>query len=349
MKEHSNLEHAPSPHEAKYTPQESGNLHWNDPTYTIPYEGADRTLRECYDKVIESENALFESIKHITNAEVLPGTYILYVNATERGIVGNPSIANIQADRLQKMYEAETGNPTIDPTHFQEKNMRRCLGFEESEQDRFKIVNAFTEEMPTDLTGCVGIVFSGSEADITDEVHIQRVHMTEKARTLVRHAEQYNIPRLGICFGGQLLAHEKGAEIQWVLDTEGNKVQVFGVDKVSQTNTEADNPLLIDFPKEPFYVAENHGQRIERSSLPTSAEVLAENETGGVEIVYFKDTNTVCTQFHPEITIARLDIAQSLNGTVNNPKELFEHDLRKIKSALFPNFIKMAGRYARKQ
>lgn len=347
MKEHYMENHTQTTPEMKHNRQEEINAIWNDATYKIPLEGKELTLRECYDKAIESEQILFESIKKITDIEVPPGTYILYVNATKHGIAGNPDIASIQTDRLEKMYEAETGSSHINPEHFQEKNMRRCLGFEESEQERFKVVHAFTEDMPTDLTGCVGIVFSGSEADITDEVHIERVHMTERARGLVRHAEQYNIPRLGICFGGQLLANEKGAQIKWVLDAQANKVQVFGIDKVSQTNTE--NPLLIDFPEDSFSVAENHGQHIDKNSLPKEATVLAENEAGGVEIVYFKDTNTVCTQFHPEISITRLDIAESLKGDTNNPKALFQHNLTKIKGAVFPNFIKMAGRYARKE
>jgi len=322
------------------------NRFWNDENFKIELDGQKLTLAECYDRAIIEADKIFAETKKVNQEQIPAGKYVLYINSTIEGLVGNKDIKYIDKDRLSKMYRAETGSGEISFDGFQDKNMGRCLGFEQGDA-RFKAVNAFTEKMPEDLTNCVGIVFSGSETDITDETHLERIKMTERARDLIKNSEDLKIPKLGICFGGQLLASEAGAKINWIFDKEGHKSRITGMNEISQTDMSKDSSLHLDFPKKDFYVAKNHGQKIDRDSIPSNGEILAEGADGSVEMVYFKDSNTLCTQFHPELDVTRLDIAESISNSKKEPTELFKKNPDEIRAVLFPNFLKMAGEYVR--
>lgn len=323
------------------------NHFWNDPDYKINIEGKNLSMKECYDKVIEQSQQIFEKTRVIALEQIPKGKYILYINSTIEGVARNKNIKYIDNERLEKMYKSETGSSEINPENFQERNMRYCLGLAEEDTDRFKTINLFKEEIPTNLSNCVGIVFSGSEADITDEAHIERIDMTKKARTLVTYSKKLKIPKLGICFGGQLIANEAGAKIQWILDQEGNKNRITGVNEISEKETAEYSTLPIEFPSSVFYVAKNHGQRIERGTIPADGEILAESKNGEVEMIYFSDTNTICTQFHPEVNPIRLDIAESMADSKKDNSEFFIKNPEEIRATLFPSFLKIVGNYSR--
>lgn len=322
------------------------NHFWNNPDYKILIENQELSLQECYDKIVERSENIFKETRKVALEQIPEGKYILYINSTIEGVIRNKNIKYIDKERLEKMYQSETGNPEIDPENFQERNISYCLGLTK-EDKRLKAINLFKEEIPTDLSDCVGIVFSGSEADITDEVHIERIEMTNKAKTLVQNSKKLNIPKLGICFGAQLLANEEGANIEWILDKEGNKVKITGMNEILKKDVHKSSYLPIEFNSSVFYVAKNHSQRIKKESLPSDAEVVAESGNGEVEIVYFPHTNIICTQFHPEVNAIRLNISESINNPQKDTSDFFIKNIEDIRSEIFPGFLKIVGNYAK--
>lgn len=320
------------------------NKDWNDPDFFVEVEGKKLTIRECYDIAIQRSNKIFEETRKVALEQIPQGKYILYVNSTLGGLSRDKDIKYIDKERLECMYMAETGNSLIDPDNFQKNNMLRCLGLKE-EDNRFIAINAFKDEIPKDLSDCAGIVFSGSEADITDEAHIERVEMTDRARGLVKQSDKLQIPKLGICFGGQLLASEAGAKIEWILNEKGEKTRTTGLNIISEANTDRKNMLPFEFSKTSYYVAQNHGQEIIEGTIPVGGEIIAKSKDGKPELIYFSDTNTICTQFHPEVNTIRLDIAEDIINNKEDRIKLFTENPDEMREILFPNYLKMAGSY----
>ncbi|MBP7006466.1 MAG: gamma-glutamyl-gamma-aminobutyrate hydrolase family protein [Candidatus Pacebacteria bacterium] len=322
------------------------NKDWNDKNFLVNIEGKKLTIRECYDKAIKRSNEIFESTRKVALEEIPNGKYILYINSTIEGLVRSGDIEHIDEKRLEYMYLAETGSTKIDPDNFPKNNILRCLGLKE-EDNRLVAINAFKDEIPKDLSNCVGIVFSGSETDITDETHLERIEMTNKARILVKKSDELLIPKLGICFGGQLLASEAGAKIQWILNEKGEKIRKTGLNIISETKVDRKTILPFEFNKTSYYVAQNHGQEIIEGTIPYGGEIIAKSIDGKPELIYFVESNTICTQFHPEVSTIRLDIAEDIINHKEDRIKLFTENPDEMKEVLFPNYLKMAGSYIR--
>lgn len=332
------------------------NKFWRNKDYKIEVNGEMLTLKQCYDREIERKDAIFEATKKIMEKQIPKGKFILYVNSTLKGVAGHDNIKYIDRDRLKKMYRSETGRSKIDPKNFQKNNMCRRLGFER-EDERFKVVNSFKEGMKFDLSNCVGIVLSGSEADVTDETILERMRIKENASEILKSSNSENlkrpIPKAAICFAAQLAANLAGAEIRWILDKNGNRVRVQGMKEIYtkyKKDAEALHPLLqefLKFKKTTFCVAKNNGQKIDKNTLPEGVEILAENEDGDIEMFYSWLTNTLGTQFHPEADATRLDIGESVNNVEEPPNEIFTQDLDEIGEIFFSIFLNMAGEHAR--
>lgn len=321
---------------------------WNDSRYKINIAGKSFSLKDCYDMTIEHSKKIFTNTRKVALKQIPKNKYILYINSTVEGVAKNKDLKYIDKERIEKMYESETGNPKIDPDNFQERNIRYCLGLGEEEKDKLKNINPFKEKIPEDLSDCIGIIFSGSEAYVTDEQDVDRIKMINKEIMLIEKSNKLKIPKLGICFGGQLIANQAGAKIKWITDKNGNKNRITGMNEILKKNRKYYKLLSIDLPEGNFYVAENHGQKIEKENIPTNEKVIAENLDGEVEMVYIEETKTICTQFHPEAGPIRLDIALSLPPNPRDNIDLFTKDMLEIREKLFIGFLKIAGAYAKK-
>jgi len=322
--------------------KEELNKFWRDENFKIEIDGSFYTLKECYDQVVTRTKKIFHDTHEVMEQEIPKDTYILYVDATWRNMMKNPEIPLIDEDRLMKVLEAETGSAQMLPETFQADTMRYCLGFTK-EDTRFKSWNPYTEDTPEDLSHCVGIVFSGSEANLKEETHPERNAMIEKVRMLIRQSKENNIPKFGICFGGQVLSNEEGSEIDWVTDAQGTRNRISGMQAIFIENNDKEG---IDGMPQKFFVAENHEQEIKINHLP-HAKILAKDAHGGNEIIRFENTNTTCLQFHPEVSSNRIDIAESIKYPEKNPETIFQNDANIAREILFPLFLKEAGNFAR--
>lgn len=315
------------------------NKNWRNPEFKVTVGGESLTFKELYDRAIIKSKEIFQKTNEV--AERIPqDKYILYVDAVEKGTMGSENIDHIDEDRLKKVYEAETGSSQIDQENFQADNMRYCLGFNKGDE-RFQKINAFKESIPEDLSeNCVGIVFSGSEVDMKDDEKKEHQKAIEKVQGLARQAKGLGIPMLGICFGGQMLAHTMKAEIDWVKNKAGGRERVVGLKQIKKTDTE--NPLLSDLPDN-FTGAQNHGQEIVRKTLPKGSIVLAESESGALEIVLFEEEGRyfiLCLQFHAEVGPTRLEMVQSGFGVeIARDEEIFSNEATKAREVLFPLFL----------
>jgi GMP synthase-like glutamine amidotransferase len=262
------------------------NKFWRDSNFKINLDGKDITLKEAYFEALKRSKEVFKKTKETLEQEIPQGKFILYVNQTQKGMMENPDIKYVDKDRLELINEAETGEKEIIES-YQIANIRYCLGMEKGDE-RFKVFNSYTDDPSNlDLSNCVGVVFSGGEAYIKDETNEERKSMVENSNKIVSDTTDLKLPRLGICFGAQLLANNLGGKIDWVYQEDHNK-RITGSEKIKSMNPELPTELVI---------AENHAQDIHLGDM--QAQVLALNENGALEV--FQTGNTLCTQGHPEV------------------------------------------------
>ena len=325
------------------------NEFWHDPNHKIwvAAEGRELTLQECYDREIRLSQEIFAEVSAVADLEIPPQKYILYVDMVNPGSMGNPQIKLIDPERLAKVYEAETGDSDVNQD-FTSANIRHCFGFRANDA-RFVTVKPFFEDMPTDLSNCIGIILSGSEANIKDETVSERVLMTNKVIEFIHHAKDLEIPMFGICFGSQLLNSVFRAKVDWIRDLENNTVTAeTGLVLLKKTDlgNRPDSPLE-KLPDE-FYVHANHKQEVLRDSMPEDLEVLASSDTSQVQIVKLKNSDVVwAIQNHIECGDTRADILDDLHGLINKDKKLFQGESSKARRVLCPHFLKTAGKFAR--
>lgn len=326
------------------------NIAWRDPRYTVYIDelGSELTFPECYKREVLHSRLIFEETHSVVNDDIPPDFYVLYVDMVIAGVTGNPAFKYIDLDRKQLMFEAETGSTDV-TQDFYEGNMRHCLGFNTGDQ-RFRVVHALREPMPTDLRGCVGVVLSGSEANVKDEIYPERVEMTKKVSAFLRHLGDRGIPLLGICFGSQLLNQSLDAEVDWIRDLEsGDKKIETGLILHTKTDAGRRPGSPIEHLPDQFYVHAHHSQEVLHESVPASLEVLAKSDTSHVQIV--QSTNhamlVLTIQNHIECGDTRADVLRDFEGVAGIPEKLFQAETNKARRVLFIHFLHTAGAYAR--
>ncbi|MEK7588693.1 MAG: hypothetical protein AAB438_02640 [Patescibacteria group bacterium] len=327
------------------------NKFWRDPNFKIEIDGEALTLKENATRAVIQAKEIFEKTKEVANEEVPEGKFILYVNATYKGLMGSGDIKYVDKDRLMYVNEEDTGYKELeDGENFLDANMRYCLGFEKGDS-RFKVFHGFDpDEVAPDLTDCVGVVFSGSEANVLEESIPARIEMTDKIRNLIKKSKVENIPKLGLCFGGQLLSNEEGLEIGWVKDKKGEE-RVAGMQTIKLTNLGKSDQLSKDFPED-IQIAQNHGQEI-RFTNDSKGTVLATFlPTGAAEIINFENSNTIVFQGHIEVGKNKLSMGTSITEEDKYPENIariYQENPVKMREAVFPIFLKSVGEYIKKQ
>ncbi|MBO4369908.1 MAG: glutamine-hydrolyzing GMP synthase [Paludibacteraceae bacterium] len=136
----------------------------------------------------------------------------------------------------------------------------------------------------SELQGAKGIIYSGGPASVYAE-----------------DAPEYNpeildlpVPKLGICYGHQLLATQLGGQVV------PGKVKEYGIADL-QVKV-ADNPLLKGIPSEsPMWMS--HGDRVEK--LPQGYQIIASTKDCEVAAVAHTEKQIYGIQFHPEVTHSR--------------------------------------------
>jgi GMP synthase-like glutamine amidotransferase len=318
------------------------NLYWENPNLLISYQGELLTLKAIYKRELEKSNETFRHMHKLSHEAIPQGTYVLFVNATKGGVLEHPDFPLINEERRKMMFLTDTGRESVKPEELLDETVRRSLGIDHKD-DRFRTTHLFDDTSPYMIDeNCVGIVFSGSEINVydTDEKHAEQF---AAAQALVKQAMQKDLPMFGICFGSQLIAHKLGAKVSWIMDENGEQQRVFGIQTITPFETDS---LFGITPNTKFSVAQNHGQSIDPDTLAKSGGTVLASSKFGVEIYEVPRQNILATQFHPEVTGLKADIAFSLNPDSNiGPTQIFKGDMNATREKLFSGFLERVKRH----
>ncbi len=152
--------------------------------------------------------------------------------------------------------------------------------------NRMRRLGVFTEiHSPTasveELAGAKGIVYSGGPASVYAE-----------------NAPEYNpeilnipVPKLGICYGHQLIAQQLGGMVR------PGEVKEYGIANLQLK--EASHPLLKNIPtSSPMWMS--HGDKVEK--LPEGYRIIASTKDCEIAAVANDERQLYGIQFHPEVT-----------------------------------------------
>ncbi|MGC0271462.1 type 1 glutamine amidotransferase [Pseudactinotalea sp. Z1739] len=164
--------------------------------------------------------------------------------------------------------------------------------------------------LPGDLKGINGLIMLGGGLMPDDDA---AAPWLAGERTLVARALDEHVPILGICLGGQLLAHVGGGRVR-----SDHGVIERGATRIRLTPAAAEDGLLGRLPAS-FYAIENHRDAI--TELPPGSVHLAYSEDCPNQAFRLGDV-AWGLQFHPE--------ASSANVARWNPAKVradgFDHD-----------------------
>lgn len=136
----------------------------------------------------------------------------------------------------------------------------------------------------SELEGVKGIIYSGGPSSVYE-----------------KDAPQFNpaildmpVPKLGICYGHQLMAHQQGGTV------EPGKVKEYGV--AEMTLVDNTHPLLQGIPlKSPMWMS--HGDMV--SKMPAGYRAIATTDDCETAAVACDEKKLYGIQFHPEVTHSR--------------------------------------------
>lgn len=147
-------------------------------------------------------------------------------------------------------------------------------------------------ELPENLDGFAGLVLLGGGFMPDDDLHHP---FLARERRLTTEALDAGMPLLGLCLGGQLLAHVTGGGV-----TAQSGETERGMCALTVLPAAADDPLfgnLPGIPDEPLWMIENHEDSV--TTLPPSATLLV--SSGECPIQAFRVGERAWgLQFHPE-------------------------------------------------
>jgi GMP synthase-like glutamine amidotransferase len=166
------------------------------------------------------------------------------------------------------------------------------------------------EERPIDPSDYDLIVSLGSEFAAFDD---HRPFVPREA-ALMRRAVDADVPILGLCFGGQMLARVLGAEVTRSEDSE-----------IGWLSVRSNDPELV--PEGPWFQ-----WHFDVFGPPPGAEVVAESDLCPQAFVYGRSLGL---QFHPEVTQRIMDdwirvYRHELDADGVDPDELMEETHRRI-------------------
>ncbi len=142
------------------------------------------------------------------------------------------------------------------------------------------------DAVPESVNGCSGIALMGGPMSVNDDLP-----WIAQELALIRQAVGANIPIIGHCLGGQLMARALGGEVT------RNPVKEIGWGKVSSTGTDTARVWLGDM-RDPETVFHWHGETF---SIPAGAERILESAHCANQAFVFGNRH-LAMQCHVEMT-----------------------------------------------
>ncbi|MFB7513356.1 type 1 glutamine amidotransferase [Streptomyces sp. NPDC056144] len=155
---------------------------------------------------------------------------------------------------------------------------------------RLDVVRAWTgEPLPADLRGHAGLLVLGGAVNCEDD---EAAPWLPRVRALVREAVAEDVPLLGICLGGQIVADALGGSV--VTRPQGPEL---GAVPLRRLPAAAGDPVLGGVP-EGALAAQWHWDEVER--LPAGAVPLLSGDDCPYQAFRVGDAGWAL-QFHPEV------------------------------------------------
>ena len=157
-----------------------------------------------------------------------------------------------------------------------------------------EVVRPYDDQVVPVVAEHDGIIVLGGYMNALDDEHYPWL---TNIRALIRDAAATDVPTLGICLGGQLVAEALGGQV-----TVGDGPSEIGTVRLDLADVD-DDPLFCESGPS-ILVAEHHYDRIAR--LPDGARLLASSDR--YENQAFRVGRAVWgVQFHPEVSPGRFE------------------------------------------
>ena len=185
----------------------------------------------------------------------------------------------------EKMFGRLENYPHLQKSELQApsyKEMPSKLARELAADENFNPVELYPEN-PELYAGIIitGSPFSSYPRTLEDKESGEKFpYLTQwKKETIafIRAAVKHEVPVLGLCFGGQMVAEALGGETEMMKTKDGRDVWEWGWSLIRRTGESRRDPIMRGIPSN-FVAAENHHDCI--SGLPLGAKLIAENEYG---------------------------------------------------------------------
>ena len=196
----------------------------------------------------------------------------------------------------------------------------------------FRILAGYSDEAFPDAAGLDGVIVLGGEMGVHDTR--QYPHLV-RVLSFMAQALQAGTPLLGICLGGQLLAHLAGGVVSSP-SPHGEK----GVCRVELNREGASDPLFRGVAS-PFLTFQLHGDSF---STPPGATLLAGSAACPAQAFRFGSAYGV--QFHPEVDRAIVSAWDAISSPASDFLSGFldaESKFQAASHAILANFISLAA------
>lgn len=166
---------------------------------------------------------------------------------------------------------------------------RRLIGWAAREGVDLQVVEAYHDSVPPSLAADGLLVLGGGYLPDEDD----RAPWLPRTRELTRQALDAGVPYLGICLGGQLLAHVGGGRVR------GKHGRPESGSTPLRLRPDASNDPLFTGLAKVVPAIEHHEDAI--TALPPGATWLAESERCPYQAFRLADRDAWGLQFHPEV------------------------------------------------
>lgn len=229
------------------------------------------------------------------------------------------------------------------------QRLKSMFGYEDESDARAIVWHAPFETPTTPLDDITAIILSGSGAMVTDH---ETTPWMQREMAVIQEAAQRKIPVFGICFGHQIMAQAMGGQVDWMVDSAGERTMELGPAVATITPEGLVDPLFVDVADErqQFTIQATHSQHV--TVQPPQTAILATNAISPIQALRYTDLPFWSLQNHPENSMILMDIRieemrQMLKKEVFDQAfaQLIASDTTAAKTQLFANFLTFVADY----